>query len=125
MKIYQRIAVISLITFIGCSIPTKTFAQTAPVPSQPMQVIEGSDFMDLAKSAFSAQDYQNTIFHADKAIDINPDLAEAYLIRAQAEDKLGQMSAAMNDLNKAVSLYQEQSNSAGASAARELMREME
>lgn len=125
MKIYQRIAVISLITFIGCSIPTKTFAQTAPVPSQPMQVMEGSDFMDLAKSAFSAQDYQNTIFHADKAIDINPDLAEAYLIRAQAEEKLGQMSAAMNDLNKAVSLYQEQSNSAGASAARELMREIQ
>lgn len=125
MKIYQRIAVISLITFIGCSIPTKTFAQTAPVPSQPMQVMEGSDFMDLAKSAFLAQDYQNTIFHADKAIDINPDLAEAYLIRAQAEEKLGQMSAAMNDLNKAVSLYQEQSNSAGASAARELMREIQ
>jgi Tfp pilus assembly protein PilF len=125
MKIYQRIAVISLITFIGCSIPTKTFAQTAPVPSQPMQVMEGNDFMDLAKSAFSAQDYQNTIFHADKAIDINPDLADAYLLRAQAEEKLGQMSAAMNDLNKAVSLFQEQSNSAGASAARELMREIQ
>jgi hypothetical protein len=31
----------------------------------------------------------------------------------------------MNDLNKAVSLYQEQSNSAGASAARELMREIQ
>lgn len=125
MKIYQRIAVISLITFIGCGIPVKTFAQNTPVRSQPAQIMEGSDFIDLAKSALSAQDYQNTIFHADKAIDINPDLAEAYLIRAQAEEKLGQMSAAMNDLNKAVSLFQEQSNSAGASAARELMREIQ
>ncbi len=116
--IQKSIAVLGITAAIGSIAPAIALAQTPVVePEATPMVVDGADFVEMAREAFAAQDYQNTVFHANRALEINPELAQAYLIRGQAEAELGEREAAIADLQQAATLYKAQNNNAGYSLA--------
>lgn len=50
------------------------------------------------------KDYENTIFYADKALDLNEKNALAYVLRGRANQKLGNVNQALSDYNNAISV---------------------
>ena len=63
------------------------------------------------------QDYQGAITDQTQALTHNPQLAEAYEARAKLYWQLGQPTQAVNNLQQAVSLFEQQGNPASASRA--------
>lgn len=57
-----------------------------------------------ARSAYGSADYANTIKLSSKAIKQNPELAKAYALRGKARKDMGELGAAMKDLDHAIKL---------------------
>ena len=51
--------------------------------------------------------YQEAIAAYDRAIELNPDLAEAYYVRGAAYNSLGDPNRALQDLDKTIELNRE------------------
>jgi Tfp pilus assembly protein PilF len=65
------------------------------------------------------KDYQKAEVACDRAIEINPEYAEAYFIRATARLYLQNVSGAETDLSKAAELFKKQNNTEGYKTAQE------
>lgn len=50
------------------------------------------------------KDYENTVFQAEKALDLNEKNAYAYVLKGRAHQKLGNIQEAMSDYNNAISI---------------------
>lgn len=116
--IQKTIAIVGITAVVGSIAPAIAIAQT-PVaqPDATQTIVEGADLLELAREAFAVQDYQNAVFHSNRALELNPGLAQAYLVRGQAEAELGDRDAAIADIQQAAALYREQNNTTGYSLA--------
>ncbi len=119
----EKLAVLGLVTAVGLFVPSMPGLAQINTERQPAEIetVEASDFAELANFAFREGDYQNAIYHANKALQLEPDLPQVYLIRARAKEQLGQLREAMEDLDLAAQLYQENNNEEGEAIARQMM----
>lgn len=121
--IRKSIAILGIAAAAFSIAPVTALAQGTQ--RQPVQVqvqvqvetVEADEFVKLARNAFAVKDYQNAIFQANRALDLEPELAEGYLLRGQAKTKLGQRQPAVKDLQQAAVLYWQQKDKAGYNAA--------
>ncbi|NEP41553.1 MAG: hypothetical protein F6K35_20910 [Okeania sp. SIO2H7] len=122
-RVAEKLAVLGLVTAVGLLAPSMPGLAQINTEKEPTEVetVEASYFVDLASLAFSDRDYQNAIYHANKALQLEPDLAEVYVLRARAQEQLGQLQAAMEDLHRAAQLYDRQNNERGEAIARQMM----
>lgn len=137
-RVYKKIAVLGSIAAVGlliCSSPglaqKSTFSSSSASPEsinvktqkQPdeIETVEAGDFVELAELALGDRDYYNAIYHADKALDLNSNLPEMYVLRGRARKMLGQFQGAIEDLQEAALLYEEQNDREGEAIARELL----
>ena len=60
-----------------------------------------------ALEAYNQGKYQTSITLVNKAIDINNEESEFYVLRARANYKIGNKNLAMDDLNKSLSYKKE------------------
>lgn len=120
---YKKLAALGLVTAVGLFVPSMPGLAQINTESQRAEVktIDASYFLDLANAALSARDYQNAIFHANKAVQLEPDLPQIYLIRARAQEELGQYQGAIEDLYAAAQLYEEENNLEGEAIARQMI----
>jgi len=121
--ITEKLAILGLVTAVGLFVPSMPGLTQTNTERQPAEaeIVEASDFAELANLAFSDGDYHNTIYHANKALQLEPDLPQVYLLRARAEKQLGQLREAMEDLYRAAQLYEENNNEEGEAIARQMM----
>ncbi|MBW4492936.1 MAG: hypothetical protein KME26_07585 [Oscillatoria princeps RMCB-10] len=121
--IRRTIAILGIAAAALSVAPVTAFAQTTqkqPVPVRvevEVETVEANDFVKLARNAFAVKDYQNAVFQANRALDLDPELAEGYLLRGQARTQLGQRQPAVKDLQQAAVLYWQQKDRAGYNAA--------
>ncbi|MDY6805676.1 MAG: tetratricopeptide repeat protein [Cyanobacteriota bacterium] len=120
---YKKLAALGLVTAVGLFVPSMPGLAQINTESQRAEVktLDASYFLDLANVALSDRDYQNAIYHANKALQLEPDLAKVYLLRARAQEKLGQFQAAIEDLYAAAQLYEEENNQEGEAIARQMI----
>ncbi len=64
-----------------------------------------TDFFKIAVNSMKYSDYNNTIFFATKAIELNPKFGAAYWNRAIAYDYKGDYHASINDYDSALKYY--------------------
>jgi tetratricopeptide (TPR) repeat protein len=69
-----------------------------------MSAESASQFVEEAKQAFLSQSYDRSLELANQAIDLDPNLAEAFLIRAMSLSNLGQPQAASESFQMAKQL---------------------
>jgi tetratricopeptide (TPR) repeat protein len=121
--ITEKLAILGLVTAVGLFVPSMPGLTQINTERQPteIEIVEASDFAELANLALSDRDYHNAIYHANKALQLEPDLPQAYLLRARAEKQLGQLREAMEDLYRAAQLYEENNNEEGEAIARQMM----
>jgi len=103
--------------------PAPTVAEPAPATS-PATVVEDSDLLGLAAQAFAVGDYNNTIFHANRLLQIDPNEPEAYLLRGRAWAELGYREAAIADIERAAREYAERENATGRELALDSLSEL-
>jgi Flp pilus assembly protein TadD len=122
-KITEKLAALGLVTMVGLFVPSMPGLAQINTEEQPaeIEIIEASDFLDLANLALQTKDYQNAIYQANKALQLEPDLPQVYLILARAKEQLGQLEGAMEDLYTAAQLYDAQNNERGEAIARQMM----
>ena len=120
---YKKLAALGLVTAVGLFVPSMPGLAQINTESQGAEVetLDASYFLDLANVALSERDYQNAIYHANKALQLEPDLAKVYLLRARAQEELGQFQAAIEDLYAAAKLYEEENNQEGEAIARQML----
>lgn len=58
--------------------------------------------MNLGLSRYYAQDYEGAVENYTKAIQLEPNFANAYYFRAKAQEKLLQLKQALDDLTLAI-----------------------
>lgn len=119
----EKLAILGLVTAVGLFVPSMPGLAQINTERQPAEIetVEASDFVELANLALSDRDYHNAIYHADKALQLEPDLPQVYLIRGRAKEQLGQLREAMEDLYRAAQLYQEDNNEEGEAIARQMI----
>jgi tetratricopeptide (TPR) repeat protein len=119
----EKLAILGLATAVGLLVPSMPGLAQINTERQPAEIetVEASDFAELANLALSDRDYHNAIYHANKALQLQPDLPQVYLIRARAEKQLGRLGEAMEDLYRAAQLYQENNNEKGEAIARQMI----
>lgn len=111
-SLYKTLGIVGISLAITVAAPVITLAQEArPTASTP--TVADRDFVMLAANAIAVEDYQNAIHHANQAIDLNPNQAEAYFLRGQARLKLGDREAAIADLKQAASQFLQDNNVVG------------
>lgn len=121
--IRRTIAILGIAAAALSVAPVTALAQTThkqPVPVRvevEIETVEADNFVSLARNAFAVKDYQNAVFQANRALDLDPELAEGYLLRGQARTQLGQRQPAVKDLQQAAVLYWQQKDRAGYNAA--------
>lgn len=117
----EKLAVLGLVTAVGLFVPSMPGLAQINTERQPAEIktVEASDFAELANFSLSDRDYHNAIYHANKALQLEADLPQVYLIRGRAKQELGQLREAMEDLYRAVQLYQEENNEEGEAIARQ------
>jgi tetratricopeptide (TPR) repeat protein len=81
--------------------------------SQSVIEVDSYDFLVMAEEALEVGDYQNAIFHANRAMDLEPALGNPYLIRGQARAYQGDTQAAIADLEQAAQRYRQNNNQIG------------
>ena len=121
--ITEKLAILGLVTAVGLFVPSMPGLAQINTERQPAEIetVEASDFVELANLALSDRDYHNTIYHANKALQLQPDLPQVYLLRARAAKELGQLGEAMEDLYRAAQLYEENNNEEGEAIARQMI----
>lgn len=120
-SIYKTLGIIGISLTVCVATPLAVKAEE-PLPiSATSQVVEADDCLALANQALAVKDYRNTIHHANRAIDLNPNEADAYLLRGQAKLALGQEDGAVADLQRAATQYLQRNNREGYQAAREIL----
>ena len=62
------------------------------------------DYFNDALAAYQSGNFSEAIKNYNKAIEINPDYADAYYNRGNAKGALGNMQGAIEDFNKALQL---------------------
>jgi tetratricopeptide (TPR) repeat protein len=65
---------------------------------------DASAFLQKGINSIQSEDYQQAIKDFDKAIELNPNLAEAYNNRGLVYGKLGNLQQAIKDFDKAIEL---------------------
>ncbi len=65
---------------------------------------------DLGNSVLSAGKYEKAITYYDAALQLNPNLADTYLKRADAKDELGDIAGAIEDYDMAIKLNPEEAS---------------
>lgn len=122
-KITEKLAALGLVTMVGLFVPSMPGLAQTNTEERPaeIEIVEVSDFLDLANLALQTKDYQNAIYQANKALQLEPDLPQVYLLLARAKEQLGQLEGAMEDLYTAAQLYEAQNNEQGEAIARQMM----
>jgi tetratricopeptide (TPR) repeat protein len=124
--IYNIVTVLAM--SLGMGIAPPAIAQNLSEPSfrESHRVIEvdSYDFVVLAEEALEVGDYQNAIFHANRALDIEPGLGNGYLIRGQAQAYQGEIQAAIADLEQAAQVYRQNNNQIGYLLAQQYLRDL-
>ena len=120
---YKTLGFLSIALTVALAAPTVTLAEEPlSLPSDSMIVAD--DFVALAANAMEVKDYRNALYQANKAIDLNPNQAEAYFLRGQAKLQLGQREGAIVDLQQAASQYLKQNNRDGYQAAQKVLSDV-
>ncbi|MDF0555293.1 hypothetical protein [Kamptonema sp. UHCC 0994] len=120
---YKTLGFLSIALTVALAAPTVTLAEERlSLPSD--SIIVADDFVALAANAMEVKDYRNALYQANKAIDLNPNQAEAYFIRGQAKLQLGQREGAIADLKQAASQYLKQNNRDGYQAAQKVLSDV-
>ncbi|MCT7974918.1 hypothetical protein [Laspinema olomoucense] len=124
--IYKIVTVLAI--SLGIGIAPAAIAENLSGPShqesQSVIEVDSYDFVVLAEDALDVGDYQNAIFHANRAIDIEPALGNAYLIRGQARAYQGEIQAAIADLEQAAQVYRQNNNQLGYRLALEYLKDL-
>lgn len=122
-KVTAKLAALGLVTMVGLFVPSMPGLAQINTETQPAEteILEASYFLDLANLALNTRDYQNAIYHANKALQLEPDLPQVYLLLARAKEQLGQLEGALEDLYTAAQLYDAQNNEQGEAIARQMM----
>lgn len=124
--IYNIVTVLAI--SLGVGIAPAAIAENVSAPSvqesQSVIEVESYDFVVLAEDALDVGDYQNAIFHANRALDIEPGLGNAYMIRGQARAYQGEIQAAIADLEQAAQVYRQNNNQIGYLLAQEYLRDL-
>jgi len=125
-KVTAKLAALGLVTMVGLFVPSMPGLAQINTEEQPaeIEIVEASDFLDLANLALQTKDYQNAIYQANKALQLEPDLPQVYLILARAKEQLGQLEGAIEDLHTAAQLYEAQNNERGEAIARQMMLDL-
>ncbi|MCT7983414.1 hypothetical protein NG796_08915 [Laspinema sp. A4] len=124
--IYNIVTVLAISLGIGLAPPAiaENLSESSVAESQSVIEVDSYDFVVLAEDALDVGDYQNAIFHANRAIDIEPALGNAYLIRGQARAYQGEIQAAIADLEQAAQVYRQNNNQAGYLLALEYLKDL-
>ena len=107
--LHQTLGTFALVAVFNAIAPLPAFAQQV-TPSETSVRVEADDFLTLATTAMNDGDYHNAVYHANKALELDASLADAYLLRGRAFSQLGDREAAIADLEKAADLYLVQNN---------------
>ncbi|MDY6936153.1 MAG: hypothetical protein SWY16_00680 [Cyanobacteriota bacterium] len=116
--LHTTLGTLALVALSNAIAPMNAIAQQA-TPSDTVTRVVSDDFVALASEAIADGDYHNAVYHANKALDIDTELAAAYLVRGQALIHLEERDAAIADLEKAANLYLSQNNLVGHQIALE------
>ncbi len=124
--IYSIVTVLAISLGIGIAPPAIADTVSDPSFQESQSVIEvdAYDFVVLAEEALDVGDYQNAIFHANRAIDIEPTSGNAYLIRGQARAYQGEIQTAIADLEQAAQVYRQNNNQLGYLLALEYLKDL-
>ncbi|WP_254566776.1 hypothetical protein [Oscillatoria sp. HE19RPO] len=124
--IYNIVTVLAISLGLGIAPPAIAENLSEPSSRQSQSVIEvdSYDFVVLAEEALEVGDYHNAIFHANRALDIEPGLGNAYLIRGQAQAYQGEIQAAIADLQQAAQVYRQNQNQIGYLLAQQYLRDL-
>ncbi|HLO50040.1 MAG TPA: hypothetical protein VK211_16605 [Kamptonema sp.] len=118
--IYKSLGFLGIALSVALAAPIVTLAEEPlSIPSNP--TIVADDFVALAANAIEVKDYRNAIYQANKAIDLNPNQAEAYFLRGQAKLELGEREGAIADLEQAATQYLKQNNTSGYQATQQIL----
>ena len=125
-RIAKKLAILGLVTAAGLFAPSMPGLAQTNTERQPAEVetLEASYFVDLASLALNDRDYQNAVYHANKAVQLEPNLPQVYILRARAQRQLGQLQAAIEDLYLAAKLYEGQNNEEGVAIALQMIRDI-
>lgn len=124
--IYNIVTVLAISLGVGIAPPAIAESLSEPSVRESQTVIEvdSYDFVVLAEEALEVGDYQNAIFHANRALDIEPGLGNGYLIRGQARAYQGEIQAAIADLEQAAQVYRQNNNQIGYLLAQQYLRDL-
>ncbi|MBE9041561.1 hypothetical protein IQ235_12300 [Oscillatoriales cyanobacterium LEGE 11467] len=114
--LHKTLGTVALIALFNAIVPSPAFGQQV-TPSDTSVRVVGDDFVVLATAAMADGDYHNAAYHANKALEIDETLADAYFLRGQAFSYLGERDAAIADLERAADLYLAQDDRVGYQAA--------
>ncbi len=124
--IYNIVTVLAISLGIGIA-PAAIADNISPQSTRQSEAVievDSTDFVALAEDALDVGDYQNAIFHANRAIDIEPALGNAYLIRGQAQAYQGERQAAISDLQQAAQVYRQNNNQMGYLLALQYLKDL-
>jgi|GEM_PF-3573773 len=99
-------AILSLVSISGFESLLFPSQQVQALPKNTVLISQttAEDFIKQAISRGQAGDAQGVLDNANRAIELNPKIAAAYLVRANAHNNLGDFQQALADANKAIQL---------------------
>lgn len=115
-SLHKTLGLLGIALTVGLAAPTVSFAQEVQQESTAPIVI-ADNFVIKAADAMAAKDYQNAVYHANKALDLDPNQAEALFLRGQARLQLGREEEAIKDLQQAAELFLQNNNQVGYQTA--------
>ncbi len=83
----------------------RTITITAELSPAAPASLTGKDYLSLGKDALTAKDYSGAINNLTKAVELSPNLAEAYESRGSAFIKTGETNKALSDYVKAGEIF--------------------
>ncbi|MBW4688450.1 MAG: tetratricopeptide repeat protein [Komarekiella atlantica HA4396-MV6] len=101
-------------TFLRLSASAKTDVGVSPPSTPKATAPKADDFFIQAEDKYDKGDYQGAIADYTKAININPNLAQAYYRLGLTRSKSGDNQKAVEDLQKATELFATQGKKADA-----------
>ncbi|MBD6618927.1 tetratricopeptide repeat protein [Komarekiella sp. 'clone 1'] len=101
-------------TFLRLSANTKTDVGVSPPATPTATAPKADDFFIQAEDKYDKGDYQGAIADYTRAININPNLAQAYYRLGLSRSKSGNNQKAVEDLQKATELFAAQGKKADA-----------
>ena len=85
-----------------CTTKTETTVVKQQIAEEPLK--QAPDYYDSAKASLSAGDADAAIVNLNTAIDTNPKMVEAYILRGEIYMQIGDYEKSMADFNKALDI---------------------